>query len=250
MERRIEKMNHREFRNLVPEKIDTCFLPIGTMEAHGCTNLGTDITIPEFICSTLAEKTNSLIAPTISYGITRTLLPYPGSMTVSPESFQRYVSDVVISIFRAGFKQLIIINGHGGHYDELRTIAKLAWEKQKGKTIVIHWWELCEHITKEIFSESGGHAGINETAMVLSADETLVSPELCKEIKPFFVRDGSYVYPNPAPMLFYKKDERKSFFDKNSPRLDKEKAKKYSDAVLKYIEKFINEVKEGWKINL
>ena len=240
MERHIDRLTFRDFAHLVPGQIDTVLLPVGTMEAHGCTNLGTDITIPQFISEKLAERMNFLIAPAVPYGITRTLLPYPGSMTVSPESFERYVGDVVISLFENGFKNVVIINGHGGHYDQLRNIAKLAWERTRGRTIVIHWWELCTPVTEDVFGQVGGHAGIDETAMVLVADPQLVKPEQCDDTRPFWVRAGMYAYPNPAPVLIYKQGE-------GAPKFDTEKANQYAEKVIDYIESFVREVISGWE---
>ncbi len=240
MERHIENLTFSEFAELVPEKIDTVLLPVGTMEAHGCTNLGTDITIPEFICERLAEKLNFLIAPTIPYGITRTLLPYPGSMTVRPESFEAYVGDVVLSLFENGFKNLVIINGHGGHYDELARIAKDSWRKTGGRTIVIHWWDVCAPVTQEVFGQAGGHAGVDETAMVLAADPKLVKPDQCDENMPYLVRNGTYVYPNPAPVLLYKKGE-------GAPQFDPERANIYAQKVVDFLAEFIEDVLARWK---
>ena len=80
MERRLQNLNWKEVRDILMEKRGV-ILPVGTMEAHGCANLGTDITIPEYIAEKVADNLDLLIAPSINYGITRTLLPYPGSST-------------------------------------------------------------------------------------------------------------------------------------------------------------------------
>jgi len=243
MDRQIKNLTHHDFSKIVPKKIDAVLLPIGTIEAHGCTNLGTDITIPEFLCEKLAEKMNMLIAPTISYGITRTLLPYTGSMTISPQAFEAYVTDVLISLFLNGFEKTIIINGHGGHYDQLHRAASEAWQKTGGKTLVIHWWQLCNPVTQKFFGQIGAHAGIDETAMVLAADASLVKEEQCKNVKPYLVRDGTFAYPNPSTILLYKSGEGEPVFDAKI-------AKKFADAVIKHLESYILEVVELWKKNL
>ncbi len=243
MERHMLRLTYRDFAALVPQKTDVVLLPVGTMEAHGCTNLGTDVTIPEYICERLAERLNAIIAPTIPYGITRTLLPYPGSLTVSPQSFEGYVTDVLVSLFRAGFGRAVVVNGHGGHYEPLRNAAKTAWELTGGKSVVIHWWELCGELTKRFFGEAGGHAALDETAMVLAADPNLVKQKQCEEISPFLVRQGSYVYPNPAPLLLYRAGE-------GTPRFDRELAQRYADAVVEHIAQFVEEVFRGWEKHL
>jgi creatinine amidohydrolase len=82
--RKLEELNWMEFKRLVPKKTDVVLLPIGTIEAHGVTGLGTDNQIPSSIAERIAEPVNALIAPAVNYGITKSLLPYPGSVTVHP----------------------------------------------------------------------------------------------------------------------------------------------------------------------
>ena len=76
--RKLEELNWQEFGKIVPKVTDAVLLPVGTLEAHGVTGLGTDNFIPVSLAERIAGKVNALIAPTIPYGITRSLLPYPG----------------------------------------------------------------------------------------------------------------------------------------------------------------------------
>ncbi len=242
MERKISQITYQDFSSLVPSQIKSALLPIGTMEAHGCTNIGTDITIPEYISSRLAEKMNMLIAPAIPYGVTKTLLPYPGSMTVSAETFESYATETIISLFRNGFSNVIVINGHGGHYEPLQNAAKNAWMQTKGKTLIIHWWELCAPVTQKIYNQVGGHAGLDETAMVIASNPELVKPEQCEKLRAYLVRKGSYPYPNPAPILIYKDGE-------GEPIFDAQKAQKYADAVIEFLENYIGDILKKWAMH-
>ncbi len=243
MEHHLSRLSHFDFSALVPDVIDTVLLPVGTVEAHGCTHLGTDITIPELICERLAKRNNFIIAPTVNYGITRTLLPYAGSLSVSPEAFALYVSDIICSLHFAGFSKVVVINGHGGHYDQLEAAARKTWHKTGGKTLVIHWWQFCEEITTKIFGERGGHAGIDETAMVLAADASLCFPQHLPKVESFLVREGTYVFPNASPILLYHKNE-------GAPRIEPELATQYAEAVCEYMGTFIAEVFDKWQKNL
>lgn len=239
MERNIQRLNWREFKESI-ENIDGVILPIGTVEAHGCTNIGTDITIPEYLSRRLAEKLDLLIAPTVNYGITRTLLPFPGSMTVSSESFENYVREIAESLIRSGFEFIVFMNGHGGHIDELARIAREIWTSCGGKSIVIHWWQFCEGVTKEVLGEAGGHAGIDETYMVMAADPSLVKKELYSEEMSYLVRDGVYPYPNAGSILLYEENQ-------GLPRFDEAEANRYADEVTHYLETYIRQVVSGWK---
>ena len=50
-----DRLNWQEYRDLVPKKIDTVILPVGTIEAHGVTNLATDVVIPLKIAEEIAD---------------------------------------------------------------------------------------------------------------------------------------------------------------------------------------------------
>jgi len=41
-ERRIDRISWMEFAEIVPRHVGTALLPVGTLEAHGITSLGTD----------------------------------------------------------------------------------------------------------------------------------------------------------------------------------------------------------------
>ncbi len=86
-----EELNWAEFEKLVPEKYDTAILPVGTIEAHGVAPLGTDDLIPMEMAKRIADDLHAIIAPIVNHGITRTLLAYPGSLSVSADTFEKYV---------------------------------------------------------------------------------------------------------------------------------------------------------------
>ncbi|MGB2770065.1 MAG: creatininase family protein, partial [Candidatus Zixiibacteriota bacterium] len=115
---RLEEMNWMEFGELVPQKIDTVLLPVGTIEAHGVTNLGTDVSIPLFICEKISDDLKAIIAPPVYYGITRSLYSYPGSLTVSSSTFENYLTEIMLSLGKKGFSRVVVMNGHGGHFNE------------------------------------------------------------------------------------------------------------------------------------
>jgi len=237
MERRINFMNWLDFKKLVPQKIDTVIFPIGTIEAHGIIPLGTDNIIPEELSLRISEKLNTLVAPTLNYGITHTLLPYPGSITLSEETFERVVSEIAFSLADNGFKTIIFFNGHGGHFDELKNVSYKLWKEKKTKSIVVHWWILTAELVKEIWGETGGHAGLDETAMIYAIDKKLVKKEYLKEEMAVLRKPGLDAVPFPGPIILYKKGE-------GYPKLDK-RCKAFFDESLKLLGREITSALEG-----
>lgn len=239
MKRKILEMNWMEFKETVPKKIDKVLLPTGTMEAHSIIPLGTDILIPEKISEMIVNSLNMLIAPTINYGITKSLLPYPGSMTVSRRSFLDYTYESCAGLADNGFKQIFIINGHGGQTDELRTIVRKLWDDKRIFSAVISWWMLCEDIVQEVYGESGGHGGLDETAAILAIDEKLVQKKRLKKIKGGIFRSGVVAHPLPSSLILYKEGE-------GMPVFEKEKAITFLSKVADRVKKAIREIMTGW----
>src|SRR5579863_6954141 len=88
--RQMDDLNWKEFRQLVPAKIQTVILTVGTLEAHGFINNGADNTVPVGLAHSIAADVNALIAPHIPYGVTDILAPYPGSLRIPEEPFRAY----------------------------------------------------------------------------------------------------------------------------------------------------------------
>ena len=237
---KLENMNWIEFRELVPDKIDTVILPVGTIEAHGVTNLGTDVTIPVFIAEKIADDLNAIIAPPIYYGITRTLYSYPGSLTVSSPVFENYLTEIMLSLADKGFSRVLVINGHGGHIDELKNAAMKIHREKKAKVAVIHWWILCEELTKKFFGETGGHAGLDENAAVLAINKDLVKKRRYRKDMVYLYKSGIYSLPGPGSILIDKEGQ-------GYPDFDEKKAKAYMNKVVKKIRDDVLEIFRRWE---
>jgi len=228
-----------EFKHLVPKKTDAVQVPVGTIEAHGVTGLGTDNQIPESICDRVAAEVNALVAPTVSYGITRTLLPYPGSLAVLPETFERYAFEVTAGLADAGFRRLLFVNGHGGNTEALKSVSLRLYREKKAYSAVIDWWLVSADEIKKVYSHVGGHAGTDETAMVqVDHPEDVREHDYSKDLA-FTVRPGLAAIPFPGSIILYKQDE-------GYPDFDPAKAGKLMAAVCTQVEKTILDLFRRW----
>jgi creatinine amidohydrolase len=122
--REIDELNWMEFKELVPQKINTILIPTGTVEAHGVTHNGTDNTIPTAIARRIAPGMNALVAPTLNYGITGSLEAFAGGITITDEAYRAFTRDILRGFARHGMKNLIIVNGHGGNTAALNAVAE------------------------------------------------------------------------------------------------------------------------------
>jgi creatinine amidohydrolase len=60
-----------------------------------------------------------LVLPSPAFGFSPHHRAWPGTVTLSLETFNGLVTDVIESLHRTGFKRMLIINGHGGNHGPL-----------------------------------------------------------------------------------------------------------------------------------
>jgi len=239
MERELQKLNWLTVQQLVPEQIDTLILPVGTIEAHGAACLGTDNYIPEAIAHDIAERLNALVAPTVAHGVTRSLIRYPGGTTIRPDIFSAYIHDILESCDQIGFRNLIVMNGHGGNNEPLKSMAFEFHRSHKSRIAVIHWWQLCQRMTDEYFGHVGGHAGTDEQAMVQAIDPSLATNDMHANDLAWHLQPGADVYPVPGSILLYRKDE-------GYPEFDEARSREYRTKVAEAVGDFCEMVIKRW----
>ncbi len=176
--RSMDELNWMEFREIVPAKVKTVLLTTGTLEPHGVANNGADNLAPVKIAEAIAPEVNALIAPHIPYGVTGSMAPYPGATHIPAEVYAPYVRAVLRSLARNGFKNIIVINGHGGAQSEVLNKVTQEISLELGvNTLVVNWWGACADAAQEVFGNPGGHAGENETAFIQAINPKLVKKE-------------------------------------------------------------------------
>lgn len=67
-----------------------------------------------------------LVLPPPSFGFSPHHRAWPGTITLSLETFNGLVTDVIDSLHRTGFKRMLIVNGHGGNQGPLTSTTTAA----------------------------------------------------------------------------------------------------------------------------
>ncbi len=243
--RELERLNWMEFREVVPKRIDTVLLPLGTLEPHGVTANGADIIAPVAIARAIAPRVNALVAPVVPYGITGSMDAYPGAFTIPEEAYRPYVKAVLAGLAKNHFRNIILINGHGGPQTSVLNALGTEIGREAGvRTLVINWWSYCADVTLEVFGEDGGHAGENENAFMLAIDPALVhkgrytGPEMTTANP----AAGTWsAYPSPSSIGLYKEGQ-------GFPKFDPVKAKRYFDRVNDKMGKLVEETIRKWNM--
>jgi creatinine amidohydrolase len=240
VERTLQKLSWLTVRDLVPAKIDTVIFPLGTVEAHGSACIGTDNYIPELISNDIADRLNALVAPTLNYGITRSLYRFNGGSTIVEDHYREFVRDILNSYADSGFHNFIVMNGHGGNNSALKAVAADFSRERKVNIAVIHWWELCGKMTEQFFGNVGGHAGTDETAMVQAIDPALGGKDRYDPELAYYFRPGADIYPVPGTILLYKEGE-------GYPNYDLSQVQEYRAKVAKTVGDFAEMVIARWR---
>ena len=175
----MENLTWDEFEE-IREEISTVIIPIGSIEAHGKhLPLNTDVLAPIEISKRVEEEVRKkggdiLIAPPIPYGHSFVLNIYPGTINVKAETLRAHVRDVIEEFVKEGFRRIILMNGHGGNIYPLIEASEEVAENFDVEVWIINWWiDFREDILSVCSSQ--GHAGEDETSVILA-----IKPELVK----------------------------------------------------------------------
>lgn len=165
---------------------DRVILPIGTVESHGVCAIGTDNVIPLNTAELIWDKCNALIAPAINHGVTgASISQFPGSITVRPEIFEEYMYDVLKDLVRTGFRNILIVNGHGGNTDPVKKAMTRLHQETAAHFMIVDWWTVAFNIVNEVYgtkAQQSGHGDREEAAMVMAFNPELVDKEMYEKL--------------------------------------------------------------------
>jgi len=143
---------------------DRCVLPIGCTEQHAYLSLATDNILAERVALEAAEPLGMPVFPAVPYGITPYFMDYPGTVTVSPATYERLLVEILGSVRRHGFKRIVIVNGHGGN-TPVRPAVEAWARRRKGVALRWHdWWKAPRtHAAVEAIDPEASHASWMES---------------------------------------------------------------------------------------
>jgi creatinine amidohydrolase len=94
---------------------DRIILITGAAEQHAYLSLLTDILIPERIADAVTQQEHVLVAPPLNFGVSELFVEFPGTISLSRETFDTVLSEMVDGLMHHGFRRFLILNGHGGN---------------------------------------------------------------------------------------------------------------------------------------
>ncbi len=168
----------------LPDRENTVIvLPVGAIEQHGphlpCS---VDSVISSGVLGKALERLPAEIrafglAP-ITYGKSDEHLHFPGTITLTGPTLLATITEIGESVYRAGFRKLLLANGHGGQPQVLEMAAR-ELRLRHGDFVIVpyHVSRLANSSGKYISDKErrlAMHAGHSETALMLAlAPETV-----------------------------------------------------------------------------
>ena len=149
----------------------TILIPYGLSEQHGAhLPLDTDVRNAEYISSALAKKLDCLIAPTLNYTFSGGM--FPGTINVKPATFCNLVGEIIESLYVQGFRNFVIIPGHGGSESLLilkESLRILKWLNPNLADALIMLMPIWDYSPTwfNMFDEKDYHAAKAETSLLL-----------------------------------------------------------------------------------
>jgi creatinine amidohydrolase len=163
-------------------------VPVAATEQHGeHLPLGTDSIALEAILDRLDATFDDrlLIAPTLTVGCSEHHMAFPGTLTLTHETFRRWVADVVESIVRNGFNRILLLNGHGGNSAMCAVLGEQLGQRHGHiEIIVTAWWTAAASRLKKLQDGpvgSVGHACEFETSILRAVAPEMVDMSLAED---------------------------------------------------------------------
>ncbi|MFT3780171.1 MAG: creatininase family protein [Ottowia sp.] len=186
----------------LPDKANTVVvLPAGATEQHGPhLPCAVDTVIAAGVMghalARLPAGVPAFAMTPIAYGKSEEHLHFPGTVTLTGETLLATMNEVGESVYRAGFRKLLIVNGHGGQ-PQVMEMAARELRLRHGDFIVVpgFTWRV-PHVAGRYLSEQekklAMHAGHAETALMLA-----LAPDTVRMDRAV----ANYPPPFPSPLL-------------------------------------------------
>lgn len=164
-------------------------IPVGAVEQHGFhLPLSTDFLIPTRLCLEIAEQTEMIVAPPITYATNSRPLSgggqtFPGTTSLRGITFINMVEDILRELIRQGFRKLVLFNWHMENSNFLYEAAFSATDRGMNRDVKIMVMEtpfesFDEDTMNFLYPEGFPGWGLEHAAMFETAILLYLAPEL------------------------------------------------------------------------
>ena len=180
-ENRLQKLTRREFRQRMQSgELRCCIIPVAAIEQHlEHMAMEHDWRSVNVVAQKIAARLNPqvVIAEGMKVGISEHHMSHPGSLTVRPGTFFAVLNDLIRSVVAAGFKNILVLNGHGGNVAPVEGVWDQYLREFQGTNLhFLPYWDVLTQEDADELLEGGtripwdmpGHAQEFETSIGLA----------------------------------------------------------------------------------
>ena len=214
----IEDMTSPELKARIAAGTSTVLIPIGGTEQNGPHMvLGKHNVRVRLLADEIARRLgNAVVAPVMAYVPEGAITPpaahmrFTGTISIPEATFESVLESAARSFKQHGFHDVVFLGDHGGYQKSLQRVAdKLNREWKNDPACRVHalkdYYEAAQTtyvdaLKKKGYSQAeiGTHAGLNDTALELAVDKSLVRAEVLAHGAQLDAAHGVYGDPRRA----------------------------------------------------
>jgi creatinine amidohydrolase len=173
-----ERLTWEEVGELRGRGVDMAILPVGSTEQHG-PHLGLDVDTLSAtrVAQAVSAATGVPVLPPLSYGCSLGHSHrWPGTIALSPHTLIDMVAEIGSWVIAAGFRRLLILNGHVTNFAPLRCALELLRSRHDDAMVAVCNLHEVSARVNEIYAAdaSDWHANAAETSLMLAIAPHLV----------------------------------------------------------------------------
>ncbi len=154
-------------------------IPMGSMEQHGPQSINGDYLAAEYIANKVAENTEGYVIPVIPFGCSEYFRPFPGTISLQPQTVNALITDVAESLIEHGITKLFFLNGHAGNVPTIEDVARKIKRDKKITPVSIDLWQaLTPEFKKDVYQETPDPSG--HGAEPLTSVMSYLHPEMMR----------------------------------------------------------------------
>jgi creatinine amidohydrolase len=175
---RWEELSCEALAALPQRGIDMAILPVGATEQHGPhLPLGVDTFSAVAVAEGASARTGIPVLPALAYGCSLGhSTKWAGTISLRPETLARLALEIAEWTAAAGFRRLLLLNGHVTNWAPLRCgLENIRREYPELRIALRSLWELSPAIHKHYHEDAlNFHANCAETGLMLALRPELV----------------------------------------------------------------------------
>ena len=151
---------------------DTVLIPVGAVEQYGAhLATGTELRICEQIATEVGAKTGLAVTPIVPVNYSAMFLDFPGTLSVSMETVERYLGEMCDALASQGFRHFLFINIHAGSLGPIESVSRALRRKYDAIGGTIDVFTVMRDVSGVKFATTNapsGHASEMVTSVALA----------------------------------------------------------------------------------